>query len=232
VSIEREITDWLHGRPDWQQEAAVRILANPVFGSSDLDQLTALCKTADGQKKTPIRIFTGLSGSAVQCQPLHIVSIGEIHGIENLRPRKPLTFGDGNLVVVYGNNGSGKSGYVRILKKICGKANTGALRTNVFATAPDKRCCKIEFKINGSPIPKEWDVDAVGGGHVRRGQRATLPQQGKRGLLHTPYSRLVRRSRPRVSGGQGSPADGKRCPAQQTADHAFGVYEHDCFQVV
>ena len=111
MSIEQEIVDWLHGRPDWQQEAAVRILANPMLGSSDLDQLTVLCKTADGQKRTSKRSFSGLGGSVVQSQPLHIVSIGEIHGVENLNPRKPLTFGDGNLVVVYGSNGSGKSGY-------------------------------------------------------------------------------------------------------------------------
>jgi len=161
VSIEQEILDWLHSRPDWQQEAMVMILENPVLGDSNLDQLAVLCKTVDGQKKTSSRIFSGFGGSIAQSQPLHIVSIGEICGVENLNPRKPLTFGDGNLIVVYGNNGSGKSGYVRILKKVCGKANAGALRPNVFATAPAKRCCKIEFKISGIAMPKEWDVDGA-----------------------------------------------------------------------
>ena len=161
MSIEQEIVDWLHGRPDWQQEAAVRILTNPVLGSADLDQLTALCKTADGQKRTSKKIFSGLGGGVAQSQQLHIVSISDICGIENLNPRKPLTFGDGNLVVVYGNNGSGKSGYVRILKKICGKPDAGALRANVFATVPERRCCRIEFKISGLPVPKEWNADGT-----------------------------------------------------------------------
>ncbi len=161
MSIEQEIVDWLHGRPDWQQEAMVRMLANLVLGDSELDQLAAFCKTTDGLRKTSTRIFPGLGGSVAQSQPLHIVSIGEIHGVENLNPRGPLTFGDGNLVVVYGNNGSGKSGYVRILKKICGKTNTGILRANVFAAAPAKRCCKIGFKINGLATTKEWNVDGT-----------------------------------------------------------------------
>lgn len=159
MGIEQEIVDWLHGRPDWQQEAMTRILANPVLGDSDLDQLAAFYKSTDGRRKTSTRIFAGLGGSVAQSQTLHIVSIGEIHGVENLQPRNPLIFGDGNLVVVYGNNGSGKSGYVRILKKVCGKTNTGVLRANVFSAVPAKRCCKIEFKIDGLTMTKEWNVD-------------------------------------------------------------------------
>ena len=43
-----------------------------------------------------------------------LTQISDIKGIGALAPRKPLTFGDG-LTVVYGQNGCGKSSYVRIL---------------------------------------------------------------------------------------------------------------------
>ena len=123
MSIEEEIISWLHGRPDWQQEAVARNLTNRELSDLDLEGLTTLCKTAGGQKKTKTRIFSGLSGHDPQNQTLHIVSIGDVQGIENLRPRKPITFGQGNLVVVYGNNGSSKTGYVRIIKrKLSGQA--------------------------------------------------------------------------------------------------------------
>jgi len=159
MSIEQEIISWLHGRPDWQQEGVARNLANWELLDSDLEELTTLCKTVAGQKKSNLRIYSGFDGHDALKQTLHIVSIGDIHGIDNLRPRKPITFGEGNLVVVYGNNGSGKSGYVRILKNACGKANAGELRANVFGEVPAKRCCKIEYKIDGLKDTKEWTVD-------------------------------------------------------------------------
>jgi energy-coupling factor transporter ATP-binding protein EcfA2 len=161
MSIEKEIISWLHGRPDWQQEAVARNLANGQLSDLDLDELTTLCKTADGQKKTNTRIFQGLDDNSAQDKHLHIVSIGDIQGIEKLRPRKPIPFGDGNLVVVYGSNGSGKSGYVRIMKKACGKANAKELLTNVFAEAPTNRCCKIEYKIDKLKETKEWTANGA-----------------------------------------------------------------------
>jgi hypothetical protein len=45
---------------------------------------------------------------------VRLQSVGEIKGIDKLNPRRPLDFGTSNLGVVYGRNGSGKSGYARI----------------------------------------------------------------------------------------------------------------------
>lgn len=162
MSIEKEILSWLHSRPVWQQEAVVRSHANRKLSDLDLDELTTLCKTADDQKKIKTLNFSGFDGrDAHQNRALHIVSIGDIQGIENLRPRKPIPFGEGNLVVVYGGTGSGKSGYVRIMKKACGKANASEIRSNVFAEASTKRCCKIEYKINEQKDTKEWTADGT-----------------------------------------------------------------------
>jgi len=161
MSIENEIVTWLHSRPAWQQEAVARSLAKGQLSDFDLDELTTLCKTADGQKRANTQVFPGLDGRSGQDQTLHIISIRDIQGIENLRPRKPITFGEKNLFVVYGGTGSGKSGYVRIMKKACGKANARELRTNVFAKAPAERCCKIEYKIDKLQDTKEWTADGA-----------------------------------------------------------------------
>ena len=46
-----------------------------------------------------------------------LTQISNIKGIGALAPREPLSFGDG-LTIVYGQNGCGKSSYVRILKAL------------------------------------------------------------------------------------------------------------------
>lgn len=158
MSIQEEIVTWLHTRPDWQQEAALRILTHGTLTDIDIADLVASCKTEDGQKVTKTRKFPTLSSEVAKEKEVRLVSIGEICGIENLAPRKPLTFGDGNLAVIYGNNGSGKSGYTRILKRVCGKPNTAELRPNVYGDPPSKRCCKIKFRTGGTEQSIDWSA--------------------------------------------------------------------------
>ena len=158
MSIQEEIVTWLHTRPDWQQEAALRILTHGTLTDIDIADLVASCKTEDGQKVTKTRKFPTLSSEVAKEKEVRLVSIGEICGIENLAPRKPLTFGDGNLAVIFGNNGSGKSGYTRILKRVCGKPNTAELRPNVYGDPPSKRCCKIKFRTGGTEQSIDWSA--------------------------------------------------------------------------
>jgi energy-coupling factor transporter ATP-binding protein EcfA2 len=66
----------------------------------------------------------------------------------------------GNLTVVYGGNGSGKSGYVRILKKACGKAHAIDLKPNVFQPTPLDRGCTITYAVDGVSTPISWAASA------------------------------------------------------------------------
>lgn len=94
---------------------------------------------------------------------LRLVRIAEVVGIENLEPRVPLEFGSANLSVIYGHNGSGKSSYTRILKKVSGKPRAIDLKTNVFKAAPPHSKCSITSQLNGVESSHEW---IVGGGAV------------------------------------------------------------------
>lgn len=159
MRIQEEIVAWLHTRPYWQQEAALRILNNGTITDTDIPDLVALCKTDDGQKATNSHKFPVFSGETVaNREGVRLTSVGQICGIENLAPRKPLTFGDGNLTVIYGNNGSGKSGYTRILNKACGKPHAIGLRSNVYDDPPARQCCTIKFLTGEVENTIEWHV--------------------------------------------------------------------------
>lgn len=47
MNVQTEIIDWLHGRPDWLQEAAMRILKKGTLNDADLDDCTALCDSVN-----------------------------------------------------------------------------------------------------------------------------------------------------------------------------------------
>ncbi len=150
-----QVLAWLHTQQDWLQEAVSRILTQDEISDTDIDELIVQLKTDAGQTVTRTRTFPGLSTTTTPTT-LVLESISEVKGIDSLAPRNPLIFGTDNLTVIYGNNGSGKSGYTRILKKATGKANAKELKHNVYKTPPAVSSCKIKYKLNGASKEKDW----------------------------------------------------------------------------
>jgi energy-coupling factor transporter ATP-binding protein EcfA2 len=89
---------------------------------------------------------------------LRLVKIGDIKGINALAPRKALEFGKSNLTVIYGHNGSGKSGYVRLLKHMCGARSPGTIHADVFSAAPQVRGCSVCFELEGQIRSLTWQI--------------------------------------------------------------------------
>jgi energy-coupling factor transporter ATP-binding protein EcfA2 len=159
-AIQDEIREWLLTQQDWLQEAADRILKKGELAPADLNDVCTLLKTHAGQIISKHRTFDSLADAPNVGGKLRLVGIGEVHGIENLAPRQPLTFGNGNLTVIYGHNGSGKSSYTRILKKASGKTRAATLKPNVFRAAPAQRKCQMIYQLGDQLITADWNADA------------------------------------------------------------------------
>jgi energy-coupling factor transporter ATP-binding protein EcfA2 len=152
--VNENIKTWLLRQNVWLQEAAFRLLTNG--GISDQDIIDFVSIIADPEVQiNPEREYPELSADSATGS-LKLVSVGDIVGIDNLSPRLPLNFGTGNLVVIYGSNGSGKSGYARILKKCSGKAGAVNLKSNVYCDPPAESKCTISYSINGGLENHTW----------------------------------------------------------------------------
>lgn len=160
TDLQGEIIQWLHTQPDWLQEAAEYLLKQGSPNDEVIQNLSEHLKIPDGQKVTTHRVFSGLSSTSTPTSALRLTSIGNIQGIENLSPRKPLQFGLGNLTVIYGHNGSGKTSYTRILKKACGKPRAKELKPNVFQLPPVDRQCDIAYSSAGTKQSATWAANS------------------------------------------------------------------------
>src|SRR5699024_9705563 len=60
-----------------------------------------------------------------------------------------------NLNIIYGQNGSGKSSYVRLFKHLCGSKNSGSLYGNVYKEDTEQNC-NIKYNINGEKVDINW----------------------------------------------------------------------------
>ncbi|MFJ5498723.1 AAA family ATPase [Pectobacterium sp. CHL-2024] len=161
MDVQKNIRDWLLKQQEWFQETADRLINNGLLTTEDLSDLVALLKTPEGQKITNHRTFASLMQSPLATHELRLTRIDGVCGIENLGPRQPLDFGTGNLTVIYGHNGSGKSSYTRVLKKISGKPRAVELKANVFQQQPLERKCQIAYELNGNIKLAEWHVGSA-----------------------------------------------------------------------
>jgi len=155
----QNVIDWLRQQPDWLQESAELVLGNGSASEEDIDHLVARLKSGEGLTVTMSRTFEALGLIPTAAPDLRLSRVGNIHGIEKLDPKTPLTFGPGNLTVVYGANGSGKSGYGRILKRACGKPQAQPLHANVYESPPSERHCTVGFCSAGLDRDVNWDPD-------------------------------------------------------------------------
>jgi len=158
MDLELEIKNWLLTQADWLQEAAVRILQKSTLSENDYQDISALIKMPEGRLITKHRNYDELIVSQIKSE-LRLKAIKEIIGIENLAPRDPLTFGIGNLSVIYGHNGSGKSSYTRILKKASGVSRAQNLKPNVFLPPPDLSHCTFVIDTDGTEQEIKWGAN-------------------------------------------------------------------------
>ena len=160
-STSDDIRQWLHKQSDWLQDASERLLKQGSLNPADINDLVARVKTADGQKVTGHRIFDSLAEVSTAGFDLRLKSISALTGIEGLAPRRPLTFGQNNLTVVYGHNGSGKSSFARLLKKVTGKPRALDLKPNVFQEVSGQGQCQLTYELGGVEMSTEWLSNAA-----------------------------------------------------------------------
>lgn len=160
MSLEHdEVVEWLMGQDEWLQEAALRLLQKSELKKQDYDELLTILKKPSGTTVTPRKIPPIVGSAGARQKEIRLRAIGPISGIDRLAPTTPLDFGDKALVVVYGSNGAGKSGYVRILKKASGKPNAADLKSNVFTKTAEPKLCTFEYLLDGKAVSKEWNGD-------------------------------------------------------------------------
>lgn len=152
-----DITEWLKKQHIWLQEMAIRLHIKRELDDKDIVDFIKIIKG----ELSVLPDYSKLIAKTTTENALRLVSLKDIHGIDKLNPQKPLEFGAGNLSIVYGSNGSGKSGYVRILKKACGKTNS-PLNHNVYGATPSKQSCTITYSINATEHEEVWDAKGAG----------------------------------------------------------------------
>ena len=126
---------WLNTRPSWLRAAALGLISNRRMPSEpEIDVLATHClqESAKRLEKPESLLAEGMIAGTPGRAGLRLERLFDIRGVNALGAKATLDLADADLAIIYGANGSGKSGYARLMKHLCGARVAGTIHGNAF----------------------------------------------------------------------------------------------------
>lgn len=162
MSIYQDVLDWSQGKQAFVQDALRRLITSTSLTQNDIDELVQLVKKECGDSTIILNAFpldnTHIPTTvATNGNYPRLVSLSNPINICALHNQGNLQFSSTGLTVVYGNNGSGKSSYSRILRKLCWSRNPSVtLNKNVFNRTESQQQVDFVVESTGSNVCFTW----------------------------------------------------------------------------
>ena len=123
MTILEQTIEWVKDKDSFIQNVLFRILSKNHLSDIDLSELENLLLDVEYHQKAEEKIaeekFKELIEDLDSQNDTTLLSISENENINALVDNSKLSFKKNGLTVIYGDNGSGKSSYVSILKQVC-----------------------------------------------------------------------------------------------------------------
>jgi energy-coupling factor transporter ATP-binding protein EcfA2 len=165
MSILEDIVEWSKSAPAWQADGVRRLFVNQELAQNDIDEVYDLLKSTHGipdvfgveavalkRDHIPIKPQTGSS--------LKLQRIENVRNVNALAGDLPLEFSESGLTVIYGDNGSGKSGYTRMMKHACrARHKDQRILPNLFLEQAQVGPPEAQFVCNdnGQEVVHSWN---------------------------------------------------------------------------
>ncbi len=168
------LEEWLNGRPSWLRMAADGLVRDRrAPNAQEIDALTDHClqEAANTLPAKHPALAPGVILGTPTAGALSIDSVSEIRGVNAIGPDAVLGLSKKGMTVVYGSNGSGKSGYARLMKHICGARAKGVIHRNVFDGAAQAASAQVAITtfsaLDGSSAASTLAWTAASGPHPK-----------------------------------------------------------------
>lgn len=154
----------------WQRDALRRLACSGALAVEDVVELLAMVKQKAGlavaaAPPDAVPLAKGHFSGAVAGGPLKLLAVRDVHNVNRLAPASGIAFAPEGLTVVYGRNGSGKSGFVRILRTACRTRIESASKlkvlSNVYGGPGGAQAAEIVIDAGEGEVSIPWDFDGA-----------------------------------------------------------------------
>jgi hypothetical protein len=162
MALPEEILEWAQGRPVWQRDALRRLVQTPELTEADLAELLELCLSAHGLVETEVEAVPltaeHLVAQAEDQRSVLLLEVGDVENANAIHSEQPLVFAPEGITLIFGQNGAGKSGYIRLLKQVCrARGERPTVLPNVYRDSVDAALsARIRYSVDGTDQELTW----------------------------------------------------------------------------
>lgn len=159
------LIEWASEQPGWVSDSLRRI-AVATDHSLDEEELACIVAnvkrgggtTASESEQSPIGP-AHLGSTIGDLRRTVIAQLGPVKNIDRLAADQRIRMAAEGITLVYGENGSGKSGYTRIAKRLCRSLSIDQLRRNIFAPeSQEPMRVEVRYRIGDDDVATlDWD---------------------------------------------------------------------------
>lgn len=136
VDAYTQFRKWLGEQPYWLQDAAYRIYRGQKIEDKQIQTYVDMCVAEIRKEQYD---FNHIDDAEIEAgktaTKMAVLSLSDIVGVNALAQDARLDFSPEGVTVIYGLNGAGKSGFMRIFKQLSGNPYEEPIQPNVFRKA-------------------------------------------------------------------------------------------------
>jgi len=156
------LADWANAKDEWVRLLVAEVIATarPVGGST-IEEAYQLFRQEKALEKRELPVVPQLNVEARQDEsapPLTLTRLSEVHGINALVSGSVIEPHEG-LTILYGENGTGKTGYSRVFKALANSRTADTILGDIEADAVEKQSAKLEFTLGDQAQTLAWNGD-------------------------------------------------------------------------
>jgi len=153
------LAEWANSSDEWVRLLVTEVIASGrSVGESTIENAYQLFRQEKALDERTLPAVDQLTIEARQDEaapPLSLTRLSDVRGVNALIAGAVIEPHEG-LTILYGENGTGKTGYSRIFKALADSRTADEILGNIEAESNEKQAAKIEYTVGGTPGSVEW----------------------------------------------------------------------------
>lgn len=155
-----QLADWANGKDEWTRRIVRLVLASgKALSDADVAYVYRLFlqeKRLEPRSLPPEGEIASSATAAEREEPLMLTRLLDVVGVNAIVPGSVLEFNEG-LTILFGENGTGKTGYARILKRLANCRKAEEILGNIHdPSSTGSPSATLNFRLGSAEMTKTW----------------------------------------------------------------------------
>lgn len=162
VDPRAQLAEWASANDEWVRLLVAEVIATGrPLGASVVERAYLLFrqeKALDARELPAVALLDIEARQDESAPPLSLIRLSEVRGVNALVAGAVIEPHEG-LTILYGENGTGKTGYSRIFKALANSRTADTILGNIDVDSSEVQTAKVEFKLGEDAQALTWTGD-------------------------------------------------------------------------